>query len=41
MQMLRNMAFKLQEHCFVLRQQMESKLIEFLPMAEWKLPDGA
>lgn len=31
MQLLRTMAFKLQEHCFVLRQELEPEVVSFLP----------
>lgn len=31
MQLLRTMAIKLQEHCFVLRQELEPELVSFLP----------
>jgi len=34
MQILSDMSFKLREHCFELRRQMEPELIEFLPLAE-------
>jgi hypothetical protein len=34
MQLLRTIALKLQEHCFLLRQQLEPELISFLPRAE-------
>lgn len=34
MKMLSEISFKLQEHCFALRREMESELLEFLPKAQ-------
>ncbi|MCA9470384.1 MAG: hypothetical protein KC643_33730 [Nitrospira sp.] len=34
MKMLSEISFKLQEHCFALRLEMESELVEFLPKAQ-------
>jgi hypothetical protein len=41
MQLLSAMAFKLQEHCFVLRQEMEAEIIPFLPRVRSEAPDDA
>jgi hypothetical protein len=41
MQLLRAMAVKLQEHCFVLRQEMEAKIIPFFPRVKSEAPYDA
>lgn len=41
MQLLSDMAFKLREHCFALRQEMEPELIQFLPRVQVPEPDDA
>ena len=41
MQLLSAMAFKLQEHCFVLRQEMEAEIIPFLPRVKSEAPYDA
>lgn len=40
MKMLSEISFKLQEHCFALRLEMESELVEILPKAQI-VPDGS
>jgi hypothetical protein len=41
MQLLRTMAFKLQEHCFVLRQELEPEVVSFLPRVRVEPADDA
>ena len=41
MQLLRKLAFKLQEHCFVLRQELEPELVTFLPRVRVEPADDA
>ena len=41
MQLLGEMAIKLQEHCFALRQEMEPEVISFLPRVQAEMPDDA
>jgi hypothetical protein len=41
MQLLSDMALKLREHCFVLRQEMEPELIQFLPRVKVSEPGDA
>lgn len=41
MQLLRMIAFKLQEHCFVLRQELEPEVVSFLPRVRVEPTDDA
>ena len=41
MQLLRTMAIKLQEHCFVLRQELEPEWVSFLPRVRVEPADDA
>ncbi len=41
MRLLGEMAIKLQEHCFALRQEMEPEVISFLPRVQAEMPDDA
>lgn len=41
MQLLSDMALKLREHCFALRQEMEPELIQFLPRVQVPEPNDA